>query len=49
MQAYTFCFLYRCNNCDCEFYYPIKLGNNSATENNSVICPKCNSDNCYKY
>ena len=41
-----FCDLYRCDNCGCEFYYPISTGNDNATSDNTVYCPKCGSNSC---
>jgi len=35
------CNIYKCNNCGCEFCYPIKIHSDSATEDSSVKCPKC--------
>jgi len=40
------CNSYKCNDCDCKFYSPIKLNSDSATTDNSVRCPKCGGKNC---
>lgn len=43
-----FCDKCICHNCGCEFYYPTDYGKNNATDDYTIICPKCGSENCGK-
>lgn len=41
------CDIYKCNKCECEFYYPTSDRITSATESvYAPICPKCGSEDC---
>lgn len=44
----TLCDFYVCNDCECNFYYPVTMGNDNATEDNTVYCPRCFRDYCNK-
>ena len=41
-----FCDVYKCGNCDCNFYYPVDFDKTDATLDHTIICPKCGSTNC---
>ena len=40
------CEEYVCNDCGCEFYFPMGKLSTSATKDTTVTCPKCGSTNC---
>ena len=43
------CSEFQCNKCGISFYYPVGAESNNATDDNSVYCPSCHSDDCSKY